>query len=104
MQGPRLIGCILLACAGVLIMPIRGAGAAAKRILFVAGEKSHAPGAHEFPAGSRLLANALNASGLGVSAEVSLGWPGDVTALERADLMVLYSDGLEKHVARGKGP
>ncbi|MBP8256729.1 MAG: ankyrin repeat domain-containing protein [Opitutaceae bacterium] len=104
MQGPRLIGCILLACAGVLIMPIRGAGAAAKRILFVAGEKSHAPGAHEFPAGSRLLANALNASGLGVSAEVSLGWPGDVTALERADLIVLYSDGLEKHVARGKGP
>lgn len=103
MQGFRLIGCILWVCASLLIVPLRGAEVAAKRILFIAGEKSHAPGAHEFPAGSRLLASALNASGLGVAADVSLGWPGDMDALERADLIVLYSDGLAKHVARGKG-
>ncbi|MBP7140991.1 MAG: ankyrin repeat domain-containing protein [Opitutaceae bacterium] len=103
MQVFRWIGCLLLACAGALTGHARGTEGAAKRILFVAGEKSHAPGAHEFPAGSGLLANALNASGLGVAAEVSPGWPGDIAALERADLIVLYSDGLERHVARGKG-
>jgi len=102
-KGVRLIGRILFACACILIAPLRGAEVAVKRILFVAGEKSHAPGAHEFPAGSRLLASALNASGLNVAADVSLGWPGDSDALERADLIVLFSDGLAKHVARGKG-
>lgn len=75
----------------------------ARHIVFVAGPKSHGPGAHEFPAGSRLLAEAINASGMPVSAKVVLGWPADGAELRAADLIVLYSDGLEKHVARGQG-
>lgn len=67
---------------------------------FIAGEKTHAPGAHEFPAGAQLLADALNASGLPLRATVSLGWPQNSEMIETAQVVVLYSDGLEKHVAR----
>ncbi|HRE82519.1 MAG TPA: ankyrin repeat domain-containing protein [Opitutaceae bacterium] len=76
------------------------AEAAGVHIYFIAGEKSHAPGAHEFPAGAQLLADALNASGLPLRATVSLGWPQNSQEVEAAQVLVLYSDGLEKHVAR----
>jgi len=93
----------LVAGLACVTAPTLEAAEPPKHVLFIAGAKSHAPGAHEFPAGSRLLADALNASGLPVSAAVSLGWPADQAALEQADLIVLYSDGLEKHVASGHG-
>jgi type 1 glutamine amidotransferase len=70
-------------------------------VLFIAGEPSHGPGEHRFPDGCVLLADALNASGLSVKAEVSRGWPSDA-ALARARTVVIYSDGLDLHVAEGK--
>lgn len=72
-------------------------------VLFVSGAPSHGPGEHRFPDGCRLLANALNHSGLPLRAEVSLGWPDDRT-LAAATALVLYSDGLDDHVARGHVP
>jgi hypothetical protein len=69
-------------------------------ILFIAGEPSHGPGEHRFPEGSRLLADALNSAGLSLRAEVSLGWPAN-EALAGARSIVLYSDGLDRHVANG---
>ena len=69
-------------------------------ILFIAGEPSHGPGEHRFPEGCALLADALNASGLPVRAEVSAGWPADAK-LKAATAVVLYSDGLDRHVAAG---
>lgn len=64
-----------------------------KRILFIAGKPSHAHGAHEHRAGSILLANALNASGLPVEARVHyFGWPEDETILNDIDLLVVYAD------------
>jgi hypothetical protein len=71
------------------------------RVLFVAGEPSHGPGEHRFPAGCALLAEALNASGPALRADVSQGWPAD-DSLAAAQTIVLYSDGLDRHVAAGR--
>ncbi len=95
--------CVLLVGLFLALTVSLSAAGEIKRILFLAGPKSHGPGAHEFPAGSRLLAEALNASRLPISAGVALGWPADAGELQRADVIVLYSDGLDKHVARGQG-
>lgn len=72
-------------------------------ILLIAGEPSHGPGEHRFPDGCDLLAEALNASGLPVRAEVSRGWPREA-AFGAASAIVLYSDGLDRHVAEGQVP
>ncbi len=82
-----------------LLLMVTTAAHAASTVLFIAGEPSHGPGEHRFPEGAALLADALNASGLPVKATVSLGWPTDVI-LTTADAVVLYSDGLDRHVAR----
>ena len=68
-------------------------------VLFVAGEPSHGPGEHRFPTGSRLLADALSASGLPLRTAVVQGWP-EPARLAEASSLVLFSDGLERHVAR----
>jgi type 1 glutamine amidotransferase len=78
-----------------------GSAQANTSILLIAGEPSHGPGEHRFPDGCALLAEALNASGLPVSAGVSRGWPAEA-AFNAAQVIVLYSDGLEDHVAEGK--
>ncbi|MGK0237648.1 MAG: ankyrin repeat protein [Candidatus Pelagisphaera sp.] len=75
---------------------------ASQKILFIAGPPSHGWNEHEFPAGCELLAQCLNQSNLGIDAQVSLGWPEDTALLENANTIVLYSDGNEEHVAKGK--
>ncbi|MDC0322920.1 hypothetical protein OAL55_06125, partial [Verrucomicrobiales bacterium] len=63
------------------------------KILFLAGPRSHASGDHEFNAGCRLLAKALNEqSGLDVEASVINGWPKDDSAFEGVDAVIIYSD------------
>lgn len=78
-------------------------GQSTTRILLVAGDPSHGPGEHRFPDGGALLAAALNQSGLDVKAEISLGWP-EAAQLKAATILVLYSDGLDRHVAAGHLP
>lgn len=70
-------------------------------VILIAGPKSHGPGQHEHPAGCELLAKHLNSSGLGIRAEVSLGWPADPAKAATADSIVLYCDGEGSHVAKG---
>lgn len=70
-----------------------------KQVLFIAGNPSHGYGSHEHYAGCRLLADALNQSGLGVKAEVVRGWPSDSALLEAADSIVIYCDGGGGHVS-----
>ena len=66
---------------------------AATEIVFLAGARSHGPGEHEFNAGCRLLAKALNEqSGLDVHAVVINGWPADTTPLDKARAIVVYAD------------
>lgn len=98
MIRPRLLPPL---AALVLAWPLFAATPASALIVFAAGEPSHGPGEHRFPTGARLLADALNASGLPLRAEVVDGWPGDVLLREAASL-VLYSDGLDRHVAKGR--
>lgn len=72
--------------------------AAQTRIVFLAGNKSHRSGDHEFRAGCMLLAKALNEeSGLDVRAQVISGWPEDDTVLDGADAIVIYCDSDSVH-------
>lgn len=85
-----------------LLLAVTGAFAAEppRHILFIAGAKSHDAGAHEFPKGVELLAEAVNRAGVPLTAEYSLGWPADDATVTRAAVVVLYSDGLDAHVAK----
>jgi len=75
-------------------LPLKGR----KKIVFVAGKKSHGYFSHEHKAGCILLAEALNGSGLPVQTVVySDGWPKDVTAFDNADTVVCYCDGGPRH-------
>lgn len=70
----------------------------AKKIVFVAGNKSHGYGSHEHFAGCTLLAEALNASDLPCKATVIKdGWPSDPSVLQDADTIVVYADGGGRH-------
>lgn len=99
----------------VVLTTLSPRSAHAKKILLVAGAPSHGYGAHEFGAGARLLRDDLDASGLGLDAEVMEGeWPGP-ERLAEIDALVLFMDGgpdhpvldhlstLEPHLARGLG-
>lgn len=72
----------------------------AKKVVFIAGKPSHAPGDHEHRAGSQLLAKTLNESTGGkiLATVYSDGWPKDPTAFSNADAIVMYSDGGEGHM------
>ncbi|MBI3878347.1 MAG: ThuA domain-containing protein [Verrucomicrobia bacterium] len=69
------------------------AGAADKKIIFIAGRPSHGPAQHEHRAGCLLLAKCLQGFP-GVVTEVhSNGWVADEKAFENAAAIVVYSDG-----------
>ncbi len=73
-----------------------------KKVVFIAGRPSHAYFAHEHNAGCLLLAEALKAAqqnqGLKIiTANYSLGWPQDPTALDNANTVVAYCDGGKGH-------
>jgi type 1 glutamine amidotransferase len=71
-----------------------------KKIVFVAGKPSHAPGQHEHRAGCMLLADQLNKSGLPIEAVVTTnGWPQDKSVFDGASAVVIYSDGGGGHPA-----
>lgn len=89
-----------------LVLPLAmctlSAPAAERHVLLIAGPASHGPGAHEHEAGLEVLAQHLESSGLGISTKVVLGWPDDDAMVAAADALVIYSDGLGKHVAKGE--
>lgn len=66
-----------------------------KRIVLIAGSRSHGSGEHEFRAGCLLLAKALNEqSGLNVEAVVvGKDWKKDRSILDHADGIVIFADG-----------
>lgn len=73
---------------------------AKKKVVFVAGRASHAPGEHEHRAGCMLLADHLNRSGLPIEAVVvTNGWPEDRSVFDGASAVVIYSDGGGGHPA-----
>jgi len=67
--------------------------AADKKIVFIAGKPSHAPGDHEHRAGCLLLQSCLqNTPGI-TSVVYSNGWPDKPDAFDGADAVVVYADG-----------
>ena len=64
-----------------------------KQVLFIAGNTKHRHGVHEYRAGSYLLANALNESGLPIEAKVHwYGWPEDESIFDGVDACIIYAD------------
>ena len=71
-----------------------------KKIVLVAGPRSHSYGSHEHNAGCLLLADALRQSGLSVETVVyQNGWPKRTDALDGADTIIVFSDGAGRHPA-----
>ncbi len=67
---------------------------AVKKIVFIAGPKSHGYAMHAHYAGCALLAKDLSQSGLPCQSVVHRdGWPTDPSVFQGADAVVIYSDG-----------
>ena len=86
----NFLSAFALAAWFVLAVAVADAQAAdKKKIILIAGPASHGSGQHEFSGGSRLLAEALNASGLPVEAVVNYnGWPKDISIFDGAAAVV----------------
>ncbi len=70
-----------------------------KKIVLIAGPRSHGYGGHEHNAGMLLLEKALNENMPQVLATTYLnGWPKDPTALDNADAIAVFCDGGGGHV------
>jgi len=70
-----------------------------KKIVLVAGPRSHGYGSHEHNAGCLLLAKCLNQNMPNILAAVyTNGWPKDPTAFDNADAIAFYCDGGGGHV------
>jgi type 1 glutamine amidotransferase len=69
-----------------------------RKIVLIAGKKSHGPGEHEYPKSVRLLKVLLdrspNLGGIKTEAYFN-GWPEDPSVLDTADTIVMLSDGME---------
>lgn len=75
---------------------------AKKKIVFIAGPKSHGYAGHEHYAGCVLLARCLADSGLPVETVVYRdGWPQPAGALDGAATVVIFADGGGGHPAMG---
>lgn len=67
---------------------------AKKKIVLIAGPKSHGYGAHEHNAGCLLLAKWINENVPQAHAVISLnGWPKDKSVLDEAAAIVIFADG-----------
>src|SRR5689334_18781342 len=91
---------LALALAAVsLAFPAQGQAAGPKKIVLIAGVKSHGPEGnriHDYPWTARLLKASLEASNVKDQVRVSYardGWPKDPSILADADAIVVVSDG-----------
>ena len=87
-----IIACLLFAHAGT---------AEDKRIVFIAGPTSHYYGAHDFEPACLFLEKSLEQAVDGLSVDVVVGsWPEDPKQFDGVDAIIIYSDGLAKHVLK----
>ena len=76
-----------------IVFGLGTATAETTNVLFLAGERSHKSGEHEFNAGCQLLAKALNdQSELDIHASVINGWPENESVFDGVDAVIIYSD------------
>jgi type 1 glutamine amidotransferase len=71
-----------------------------KKVVLIAGNRSHGFGSHDHKAGMHLLAKCLRESGLPVEpVVVENGWPKDESVFDGAAAIVIYADGGRGHPA-----
>jgi len=93
---------IMSLLAGALVSlaytPITAQAPQKKKLVMIAGRKSHGYGQHSFKAGCMLLKKALDENVPGLETTVVLdGWPKDESILDSADGILIYSDGGAGH-------
>ena len=83
----------------LLSAPVVAQSPAKTKVVLIAGAKSHPSGQHEFAAGGKILARALNEqSGLPIEVVlVTNGWPQDESVFNGAKAVICYADGGGKH-------
>src|SRR3954462_6905419 len=86
-----------LALGGLVAAAPSPARAADAKIVLIAGKPSHGPGAHEFNAGTKLLAKCLKQMHGVDPVAVARGRPGAEGVFQGAKALVFFMDG-------GKGP
>lgn len=97
---PRIVRLILLVTVSTFLFSSYQASAAdrPRKIILIAGKKSHGPGEHEYVKSVKLLKllldQAPNLHGLSTETYFN-GWPDDPTVLDSADTIVLIADGME---------
>ena len=89
--------CLILGFAaffGLAPTGLRADEVAKKKLVLIAGRKSHAYGQHAFKAGCLLLKDCLEKSNPNIQTVVVLdGWPKDTSVFDGASAVVIYSDG-----------
>ena len=94
-------------CALVFLLggalTIHANAAKTKKVVLLAGAKSHGQGAHEYEEDLRWLKHCIETSPnlTGFRCEVHLnGWPKDPKTLDDADTIVIHSDGADHKLER----
>ena len=72
-------------------------GGATKKVVFVAGRRSHGNGSHEHRAGCMLLAKRIGALPGYNAVVVTEGWPQDEGVFDGASAVIFYTDGGGRH-------
>ncbi len=94
-------GAVIVVCgcgcskSGLMNQPVK--------VVFLAGEKSHGPGDHEYEKGLRLFQSCLERMPEAGNIKTELytnGWPEDAATLNDADTIVLFSDGSDGELTR----
>jgi len=80
------------------LMKAEGKAEAKKKIVFIAGGRSHGYAEHEHHAGCLLLAKCINENVPEAEAVVFQGWPSDPAVLDDAAGVVIFCDGGEGHL------
>jgi len=112
LHTPKLALRSLLFCSFVLSCALPVVSAAegpspVKKVVLIAGKKSHGPGVHEYEKDVKLLKHFLDTSPntKHIKAEAHFdGWPQDPKTLDDADTIVLLSDGLDKQYPLDQHP
>lgn len=99
--SPILVTVLMI--TGFAVPRIQAHDAKPKKVVFLAGAKSHGKGLHEYEEDCRLLKRCLETSPnlKGFRAEVHTnGWPKDPKTLDDADVIVIHSDGSDHDLKR----
>ena len=84
---------VLLVVASACIVPTISQAKDPAHVVFLYGNRSYASGAHEFKAGTKLLAKCLEEQkAVAIKCTTISNWPKDESILDNADAVIFYND------------